>query len=62
MKSALLGTGPPIYGDGEQTRNFTYIDNVVDGVLKAVDAPAAMGEAVNVAAGGRISLNQAWAP
>src|SRR5450759_4644102 len=49
---------PTIYGDGEQTRDFTYIANVVDGVLRACDAPGASGEVINVATGGRISLNQ----
>jgi nucleoside-diphosphate-sugar epimerase len=57
--SALLeGRQPTIYGDGEQTRDFTYVANVVDGVLRAVDAPAAAGEVINVATGGRISLNE----
>ena len=49
---------PTIYGDGEQTRDFTYVANVVDGVLRACEAPAASGEIINVATGGRISLNQ----
>jgi nucleoside-diphosphate-sugar epimerase len=48
---------PNIYGDGEQTRDFTYVANVVDGVLKACEAPGASGEIINVATGGRISLN-----
>jgi nucleoside-diphosphate-sugar epimerase len=48
---------PPIYGDGEQTRDFTYVANVVDGVLLACEAPRASGEIINVATGGRISLN-----
>jgi UDP-glucose 4-epimerase len=62
IKAALGGVSPTVFGDGEQTRDFTYIDNVVDGVLRAVDAPAAAaGEVVNVASGRRISLNQAWA-
>ena len=52
------GQQPVIYGDGEQTRDFTYIANVVDGVLRAADAPLAVGEVFNVATGGRISLNQ----
>jgi len=58
--SALCeGRRPVIYGDGEQTRDFTYVVNVVDGVLRAVQAPAsASGEVINVATGGRISLNQ----
>lgn len=57
--SALCeGRQPTIYGDGEQTRDFTYVANVVDGVLRACHAPGAAGEVINVATGGRISLNQ----
>jgi nucleoside-diphosphate-sugar epimerase len=57
--SALLENRPPtIYGDGNQTRDFTYVANVVDGVLRACEAPRASGEIINVATGGRISLNQ----
>jgi nucleoside-diphosphate-sugar epimerase len=57
--TALIENRPPkIYGDGEQTRDFTYVANVVDGVLKACEAPGASGEVINVATGGRISLNQ----
>ena len=57
--TALLeNRSPKIYGDGEQTRDFTYVANVVDGVLRACEAPGASGEVINVATGGRISLNQ----
>jgi len=55
--SLLENRAPKIYGDGEQTRDFTYVANVVDGVLRACEAPAASGEVINVATGGRISLN-----
>jgi nucleoside-diphosphate-sugar epimerase len=59
FSTALLeGRQPIIYGDGEQTRDFTYVANVVDGVLRACDAPSAAGEVINVATGGRISLNE----
>jgi nucleoside-diphosphate-sugar epimerase len=51
------GKQPIIYGDGEQTRDFTYIANVVDGVLRACEAPNVAGEVINVATGLRISLN-----
>src|SRR5207237_2056478 len=54
----LTGRRPTIYGDGEQTRDFTYIANVVDGVLRACEAPAVAGEVINVATGGRVSLNE----
>jgi nucleoside-diphosphate-sugar epimerase len=57
--TALIENRPPtIFGDGEQTRDFTYVANVVDGVLRACEAPRASGEVINVATGGRISLNQ----
>jgi nucleoside-diphosphate-sugar epimerase len=48
---------PTIFGDGEHTRDFTYVANVVDGVLRACTAAGARGEVINVATGGRISLN-----
>src|SRR6476469_7810349 len=56
--SLLEGRQPMVYGDGEQTRDFTYVANVVDGVLRACTAPGASGEVLNVATGGRISLNE----
>jgi len=56
--SALCsGRRPKIYGDGEHTRDFTYVANVVDGVLRACHAPDVAGEVINVATGGRVSLN-----
>ena len=59
FSTALLeGRQPMVYGDGEQTRDFTYVANVVDGVLRACTAPDASGEVINVATGGRISLNE----
>ena len=54
----LAGLPPLIIGDGEQTRDFTYVDNVVDGVLKAAVAPDASGRVINVATGRQISINQ----
>ncbi|RME02612.1 MAG: SDR family oxidoreductase [Planctomycetota bacterium] len=50
---------PMIYGDGEQTRDFTYVENVVEANLKAAEAPSgAMGRVYNVATGRRVSLNE----
>jgi nucleoside-diphosphate-sugar epimerase len=57
-RALLDNRSPIIYGDGEQTRDFTYVANVVDGVLRAVDAPGASGQVVNVATGSRVSLNR----
>jgi len=58
ITALLEGRRPSIYGDGGQTRDFTYVDNVVDGVLRACVAPNVSGRAVNVATGGRMSVNQ----
>ena len=58
----LKGEQPTIYGDGEQSRDFTYIDNVVAANLLACSAPAAQvaGRAMNAATGARITLNQTF--
>jgi nucleoside-diphosphate-sugar epimerase len=53
----LAGQAPTVHGDGEQTRDFTYIDNVVDANLLAADAPGIDGQGINVACGDRLSLN-----
>jgi len=60
--SALLkGEPPEIYGDGEQTRDFTYIADVVQANLRACEAPReACGKVYNVAYGERISLNELY--
>ena len=58
----LAGEQPTIYGDGEQSRDFTYIDNVVRGNLLAAAAPAEQvaGLSINLATGTRITLNQTF--
>ncbi len=58
----LRGEQPTIYGDGEQSRDFTFIDNVVEGNLLACKAPAARaaGQFFNVATGQRITLNETF--
>ena len=57
--SALLGDQRPvIFGDGEQSRDFTYIENVVAANLSAASAPKASGNVINVANGERITLNE----
>jgi nucleoside-diphosphate-sugar epimerase len=57
--SALMsGSRPVIYGDGEQSRDFTYIDNVVEANLKAAETTRGIGQVMNVANGERITLNQ----
>jgi len=49
---------PVIYGDGEQSRDFTYIANVVDANIKAAQTSGGIGETMNVANGERVSLNK----
>jgi len=56
IKAFLNGQAPMIHGDGRQTRDFTYVSNVVDGVLAAATAEGVSGEVINVATGGRVSL------
>ena len=57
--TAILKDEPPtIYGDGEQTRDFTHIDNVVHANLLAADAAETHGEVINIACGERVSINQ----
>jgi len=58
ITACLTGTSPTVFGDGEQSRDFTYIDNVVDANILAMDAPGVIGETFNVACGERISLNR----
>ena len=50
------GKTPKVYGDGRQTRDFTYVADVVNGVLRATEAPGAAGEVINLACGNRVSL------
>jgi UDP-glucose 4-epimerase len=56
---AAIDQGDPItiYGDGEQSRDFTYVANVVDATIRAAEAPAANGRIFNVAAGSPASVN-----
>jgi UDP-glucose 4-epimerase len=57
--TALLGGARPVvFGDGEQSRDFTYIDNVVDANLLAADANGVSGQTFNIACGERVSLNR----
>lgn len=61
MQALKDGQSPTINGDGEQTRDFTFVDNAVQANLRALFAPKeAVNEVFNVAYGERISLNQLW--
>jgi nucleoside-diphosphate-sugar epimerase len=61
MKAVLERSAPTIFGDGEQSRDFTYVEDVVDLNLKAASAKSVSGKVFNGGNGGRITLNQAWA-
>ena len=54
----LEDTQPVVFGDGEQTRDFTYVDNAVQANLLACEAPNVSGKVFNVGVGGRVSLNE----
>jgi len=57
--TALLENQPPVvYGDGEQSRDFTYVANVVDATLRSCEAPGASGKVLNVGTGQRFTLNE----
>jgi len=54
----LEDTPPVVFGDGEQTRDFTYVENAVQANLLACEAPSVSGKVFNVGTGGRTSLNE----
>jgi UDP-glucose 4-epimerase len=60
MKAILEGRSPTIFGDGEQSRDFTYVEDVAELNLKAARAKNVSGKTINAGNGGRITLNQAW--
>jgi len=61
MKAVLERHAPTIFGDGEQSRDFTYVEDVAELNLKAARAPGVSGKVYNGGNGLRITLNQAWA-
>lgn len=58
VDALMTGEQPVIYGDGEHSRDFTYIDNVVNANIKASETDLGLGETINIANGERITLNQ----
>jgi UDP-N-acetylglucosamine/UDP-N-acetyl-alpha-D-glucosaminouronate 4-epimerase len=58
ITALLNGEAPVIYGDGEQSRDFTYVANVVDANLRAAESGEAAGHVINLGIGERITLNQ----
>jgi nucleoside-diphosphate-sugar epimerase len=60
MTSVLERKAPKIFGDGEQSRDFTFVDDVAELNLKAARAKGVAGRMYNAGNGGRVTLNQAW--
>lgn len=58
IDALMKGERPTIYGDGEQSRDFTYIDNVVDANIRAAHSTSGPGMTMNAANGERVSLNE----
>ncbi|HEV8370885.1 MAG TPA: SDR family oxidoreductase [Pyrinomonadaceae bacterium] len=58
ISSLCSNENPVIFGDGEQSRDFTYIDNVIAANLKAASTTKGIGKVINVATGDRVTLNQ----
>ncbi len=58
ITALLEGKPPSVFGDGEQSRDFTFVDNVVDATLRACEAPGASGKVFNVGTGERFTLNE----
>jgi UDP-glucose 4-epimerase len=57
ITSLLDGRPPTIFGDGEQSRDFTYVDNVLDGVMRALNTSGNGGQVFNIATGNAVTLN-----
>jgi UDP-glucose 4-epimerase len=58
LQALLAGEPPIVFGDGKQTRDFTYVANVVEANVLAAQAPEAVGHAINIGCGAQISLNK----
>jgi nucleoside-diphosphate-sugar epimerase len=61
IRSALAGRPIPVYGDGEQTRDFTYVGDAVEANRRASQAPGAVGRVFNIGGGSRVSVNEVLA-
>jgi nucleoside-diphosphate-sugar epimerase len=60
MRCILEQRSPTIYGNGEQSRDFTYVEDVAELVVKAANAPEVSGKVFNAGNGNRYTLNQVW--
>jgi UDP-glucose 4-epimerase len=60
MKHLIARTSPTLFGDGEQSRDFTYVEDVAGLCLKAANTPGVAGKMFNAGNGGRYTLKQVW--
>src|SRR6266478_5024885 len=60
IDALLNGKQPTIYGDGKQSRDFTYVSNVVDANLRAAESTSAVGQVINIANGERVTINEVF--
>jgi UDP-glucose 4-epimerase len=60
MRAVISRSSPTVFGDGEQSRDFTYVEDVAELNLKAARAKGVAGKVYNAGNGGRITLNEAW--
>ena len=60
LDRAAAGRAPVVYGDGEQTRDFVYVQDVVSANLRAATADGAAGKAFNIGTGKTITINRLW--
>jgi nucleoside-diphosphate-sugar epimerase len=58
IAALLAGEAPTVFGDGQQSRDFTFVDNAVEANLRAMDAQGVAGEVFNIACGERTTINQ----
>ncbi len=61
LNALIERSSPTIFGDGEQSRDFTYVEDVTDLIVKAASAPNVSGKIYNAGNGGRYTLNETWA-
>ncbi|MGH9795462.1 MAG: SDR family oxidoreductase [Candidatus Acidiferrales bacterium] len=61
ISAVLDGAQPVVFGDGEQSRDFTFVENAVDATLRAAEAPSVSGAVINVGTGSRFTLNHTLA-
>jgi len=60
MSKAVSHEQPTIFGDGDQSRDFIFVSDVVDALISAATCPAAAGRAINIGTGRAVTVNRLW--